>query len=249
MKFKIGPENLKTDFEFSIYKKVAGKDFIGGHRANIKNIGVYLSGGLDSCTLLCLILTELRQLGKLNDIPVTCFTIIKNDGCTYYADRLVKKVIEKFNISIDHVTNIFNPEALLLPSVASDPVFEAVKYNYPNTVFYFASNRPPTSNVVKLNNPIVLTNISESFNRDNLMVSPFADLHKPQILDLLYQLNCDDLIPYTHSCVMMPVGTCNNCFSCDERAWGFAQLGKIDPGTINPNIEDITYNGTWEFKA
>ena len=79
------------------------------------------------------------------------------------------------------------------------------------------------------------------------MVSPFANLHKPQILDLLYKLDCDDLIPYTHSCVMTPVGTCNNCFSCDERAWGFSALGKTDPGTINPDIDDITFNETWEF--
>ena len=69
MKLNIGPKDLNVDFEFSIYKKVLGKEFIGGHLANIKQIGVYLSGGLDSCTLLCLILTELKNLNQLDKIP------------------------------------------------------------------------------------------------------------------------------------------------------------------------------------
>ena len=65
-----------------------------------------------------------------------------------------------------------------------------------------------------------------------MYIAPFLFLHKPQILDIYYKLECEDLIPYTHSCTTLKIGACGECYSCAERKWGFDALGKIDPGTV-----------------
>jgi 7-cyano-7-deazaguanine synthase in queuosine biosynthesis len=67
--------------------------------------------------------------------------------------------------------------------------------------------------------------------------APFLFLHKPQILDIIYQLGCEDLIPYTRSCNVQSDDPCGECYSCAERKWGFDALGKTDPGTILPEID------------
>ena len=78
MKLVIGPANLQTDFEFEIFKKVGNFTTVEGRIGHINKIGVYVSGGLDSTALLCLILTELQRIGRM-DMPITCFTVAKSD--------------------------------------------------------------------------------------------------------------------------------------------------------------------------
>ena len=77
--------------------------------------------------------------------------------------------------------------------------------------------------------------------------SPFLSLHKPQILDIYYKLGCENIIQYTHSCTVQAVGSCNNCYSCKEREWGFTALGKDIINTVEPDIQDISFNGTWQY--
>jgi hypothetical protein len=63
---------------------------------------------------------------------------------------------------------------------------------------------------------------------------PFLNLYKPQMIDIIYKLGVEFLIPYAHSCSRHPIGRCNVCYSCDERAWGFEQLSLPNPHTIDP---------------
>ena len=72
--------------------------------------------------------------------------------------------------------------------------------------------------------------IDYGFNENSYVFnSPFLFMHKPQILDILYKLGCESVIPYTHSCTQLEVGQCGLCYSCEERAWGFKMLDKQDP--------------------
>jgi tRNA(Ile)-lysidine synthase TilS/MesJ len=91
----LGPANLSTEFNFSIPE-------------NKEKIYVYLSGGLDSAALLCLILTELKNTDRLNSTTVVCFTVVKNDGSTFYAKRIIEQIAKLFDKEIQHENNITN---------------------------------------------------------------------------------------------------------------------------------------------
>ena len=234
--------SLAIELEFTVTKSFNKIKLFAGRLGHFDKIGVCLSGGLDSAALLCLILTELKNTNMLELIPVTCFTVIKNDGATFYADRLVRKVREKFGCQIEHVTNIGNPHVNKFPSLVDAGVMRHLTHLKKNMIYYVGMNLPPLG-LTEFNNSSLALH-SQIFAMNNHLVAPFLNMHKPQLIDILYKLNCDDLIQYTHSCVMQPVGHCDNCFSCEERAWGFDQLGLIDPGTIPPEI-DVSYSGTW----
>ena len=242
MDLTLGPAHLKTPFTFSIFNQIGKFSTVAGRIGHVSRIGVCLSGGPDSLAVLSLVLTELQEKGKLGSIPVTCFTVIKNDGCTYYADRLLRAVERKYKCKIEHVTNIDNPLANVFPSAFDSDVMTGITRSYQNMILYVGINLPPGDDIVTFQNSSEAA-LDPTFAATNKIEAPLLHLHKPQILDLIYQLGNSDLIPYTHSCVMQPVGQCNTCFSCEERAWGFRALNKEDPGTIIPDIDDITFAG------
>jgi len=246
MKLQLASGLFDKEFEFVIFTNKGDLKLTGGFIGHYSNLGVNFSGGIDSLALLCLILTELKRIDRLDTMRITCFTVIKNDGCTYYAGRLLNQVRNKFKCDIEHITNIENPNANELPSWFDSNVMLPIIKSRKNMVLYSGMNVTPPKSVVTFNH-VSLSYKDEAYKRKHRIVTPFYYFYKPQILDILYKLNCDDLLPYTHSCTMMPVGQCNNCYSCEERAWGFRELGKIDPGTISPEIEDISYGGTWKF--
>ena len=229
MKLLLGPDNLQTELEFEIFKKIGKFTTTAGRIGVINKVGVYASGGLDSTALLCLILSELQNINR-HDIPVICFTIKKSDGPTYYATRLIKKVEEQFGVSLQHVNNITND---YLPdqkgNIGSGPI-KFIKQYVPNMVVYMGINRTAPDDVRPFSERLEI-NYGLSIHTPSYS-APFLFMHKPQILDILYQLGCDDLIPYTHSCTVQEIGACGKCYSCLERQWGFDALGKIDPGTI-----------------
>lgn len=85
----------------------------------------------------------------------------------------------------------------------------------------------PENEIVKFKNTL---KVDYGHRKDRFVYySPFLFLHKPQILDIFYKLGHEDLLPYTYSCTMQPKIPCGNCYACEERAWGFKYLEKIDP--------------------
>lgn len=228
MHFTLGKNDLSTEFDFSLfnYQGLLGQ---GNPRVfgNFDKIGVSLSGGLDSLTLLCLILTELMSRNKLGTIPVTCFCVTKNDGCTNYVPTLLDKVQQKFNCTIALQNNIANEHANVWPAFFRDDTLLNLLAENPNMLMFAGNNIPPPASLIQINGSPAYHDVQSMVPRNP--ATPFLRLHKPQILDLLYQLGCDDLIPFTHTCIMQAVGTCGTCFSCVEREWGFRELGKIDP--------------------
>jgi hypothetical protein len=224
----LGPDNLSTTLDFTIWKKAGLFTLVNDtiHSPNIK-IGVYLSGGLDSAALLCLILAELKTLGKLNDIPVTCFTVDKNDSSTVSSVQVLDQIKKHFNCDIVHVNNLKNDPIPNLEGNIGPNVISQIRNYDPIMILYMGINRMAPPELKTYKHPL---KIDYGYNKTSNI--PFLFLHKPHIIDILYKLGCEDIIPYTRSCTQVDVGTCGECYACEERAWGFEMLGKTDPSKI-----------------
>lgn len=218
MKLILGPENLSVDFQFSIEDANKKKPRV------YNSIGVYLSGGIDSTALLLLILTELNSSGVLGSIPVRCFTIDKHDFAIHTTKPLISILERKFNVALSHHNSIPN---YLNPYNIRPKVFLDMHLQNPNTLFFLGNNKTPSTDLVSFKNS---QNIDYGFEVDKIIYySPFLYMHKPQILDIFYKLDCEDILPYTYSCTVRPHQPCKKCYACEERAWGFEMLKKQDP--------------------
>jgi 7-cyano-7-deazaguanine synthase in queuosine biosynthesis len=230
MKLILGPKILQTEFEFSIFKKVGNLLTVDGKiTRKIDKIGVYLSGGLDSAALLCLIIEELKQVGLLDTIQVLCFTVDKGEGQVQYAVNVVKEVEHLFNISLEHI--IFANERFTnRPGRIGQDTYKKISEYTENIILYQGINNTPPPEVVTFNSTFEgYGNIKSMTIYSKTLLFPFLNLHKPQIIDILYQLNCSSVIKHTQTCTERSAGNCGVCYWCEERAWGFNMLEKIDP--------------------
>jgi len=235
MDLVLGPDELSVPFNFTIPTHLKNGN-------EVKRVGLYSSGGMDSSALMCLIMSELKATGRLETVPVTAFTIVKNEGSTYYSHRIVDKVSEHFGVRITHVNNLENDEeANAQGRIGRTPLVNTYLQNRQDMMFYIGINRMAPDDIRPFEHTLKL------FYKDEqvLYKAPFLLLHKPQITDIYYKLGCEDIIQYTHSCTTQAIGPCNNCYSCSERKWGLSALGKADPGTVPPDIDDISYGNTW----
>jgi len=228
MKLVLGPENLQTELDFKIIEKINGMPVVSGKICNVNKIGLYLSGGPDSAALLCLILAE---LANMNDkLPVHCFIVDKNEGQVHYAIDTIKEVEKLFNTQITYSIEEHQQD-IDFPSRLGSKTYKHIYNISPKTIFYQGINNPPDKSIKKFSSvvPRDYGNKTSFFYQNSVMCFPFLFLHKPQILDIFYKLNCESVIQYTQSCYMQSVGACGKCYSCEEREWGFEVLNKKDP--------------------
>ena len=213
MKITIGPNHLEREFTFTI--------------PEVDNIGIFMSGGLDSSAMLSLILKELVETDRLNTVSLTAFTLEKPTGEPIYATRILKKFEDHFQVNILHVNNILNTEeAIRQGRMDSNVIVETCKQF--NGLMYLSGNNMPSPDI-----KIFKGGLGFVYKQTLLYQQPFLDLLKPQMTDILYKLGTDFIIPYTHSCSRQLSGKCNSCYSCKERSWGFEELGLADPKTID----------------
>ena len=237
MQLTLGPDSLSTEFNFEIPTVT-----VDGN--TVTRVGVYSSGGLDSGAMLCTVLTELKNTGRLDSVEVHAFTVVKNEGSTYYSQRVIDKISAHFGVPVTHHNNETNDEkAFGMGRVGQDAITRIWNENKHDMILYMSINRMAPADI----RPFAFELKADYKESSPLRIAPFLKMHKPQILDLYYKLGCEDIIQWTHSCTVMAVDRCNNCYSCSERDWGFSALGKIDPGTVAPDHSDITYNGTWAY--
>ena len=213
MKITIGPKHLEREFTFTI--------------PEVDNIGIFMSGGLDSSAMLTLILKELAETNRLKTVSLTAFTLEKPTGEPLYATRILKKFEDHFQVSIMHVTNIPNTEeAIRQGRMDANVIVETCKQF--NGLMYLSGNNMPPPDI-----KIFKGGLGFTYKQTPLYQQPFLNLLKPQMTDILYKLATDFIIPYTHSCSRQLSGKCNSCYSCKERSWGFEELGLADPETID----------------
>lgn len=213
MKIIIGPTHLERELTFTI--------------PPTDKIGIFMSGGLDSSALLSLILTELIETNRLSTVSVTAFTVEKPTGEPEYATRILKKFENHFQTSIPHVNNIANTAAAIQQGRMDRGVVIQTAKSF-DGLMYLSSNNMPSEDIKVFDG-----NLGFTYQPTSLYQQPFLNLLKPQLIDILYKLGTDFIIPYTHSCSTQMIGKCDNCYSCEERAWGFEQLALPDPETID----------------
>lgn len=219
MKLILGPSELQTEFTFDIL------GLLQAETRPIESIGLYFSGGVDSTALLILIITELKNIGKINSIPINCYSVVKHDYATTITPKILATIQHKFEVRINHVNFIENYKHS--KENIHFKTFLNTYLQYKNTYYFVANNRMPHESLVIFKNKL---KVDYGHVKNKVVYySPFLFLHKPQILDIFYKLNCEDLIPYTYSCTMNETTPCQNCYACEERAWGFKMLNKIDP--------------------
>lgn len=191
------------------------------------NNSIMLSGGLDSAVLLYIMLDAYRK--KFICPKIQIFTIPKKDGSHLYVDSILEYFCRQFNIKLPSKIFVGNPEAY--HSHQSTTAVLEILSKYPDIDYiYFATNQNPNEafDYSDFNPGEYPNRVKKSDHRKVIM--PFIEMHKDQILKLLFDNNQQPLIDLTHSCTEWSNGRCNICFQCRERQWAFNRLDELDTG-------------------
>jgi hypothetical protein len=188
-----------------------------------KKYGIMLSGGLDSAVLMYLILKENKN------INIQPFSIPKHDDSHVFVPRILEYFKAQFDIEIPNALLVGDPS--VHHSQQSTRAVEQIFKQYPYIEFiYFATNQNPAHDFdydqyLKGSYP---DRVKTSPHPKILM--PFINMYKDEILKTVFDNDQEELLLLTHSCTEQKTGRCGQCFQCNERAWAFRQLDKIDPG-------------------
>jgi hypothetical protein len=179
-----------------------------------KNYGIMLSGGLDSAVLMYLIVKHHPS------VKLQPFTIDKTDGAALYANQIIDHFNKKFELSVPYTIYVGDPT--LHHRLQSTSAVIDIFNNYSIDYLFNGINQ----------NPPELDNLPGAPQRDKRsnslkIIFPFINFLKTDIIKIMIDENQEDLIHVTHSCTEQPLGRCNQCWQCTERAWAFSKL-KID---------------------
>lgn len=184
-----------------------------------KNIGIFLSGGLDSSVLTYLLFMYKKELNLNNNIEI--FTVPRYDDSVIHADRIVDYIENKFGISNiikHHVGYPFLHHNIQVLSGILDVV------DRPELdIIFWASTKNPDC-------------LPDGPNRHTSphpkVYTPFLKFTKDEIVKIAIDLNLIDIMKLSHTCTESKLLRCNNCWQDKERAWAFLQNNFTDPGTM-----------------
>jgi len=182
-----------------------------------RKVGVLVSGGMDSALLYYLLVKLNVEQGFTHKI--TPYTILRKDGSCQFAQPIIDYVHDLFDLPHVSTEIVGDPSLPEIEQVESGCKDVLKKSN----VVYLGLIEELAIHTVGWRDPIKWT---ETETRKY----PFKDLNKSHIVDLIYHFNQEPLFELTHSCNMP--GKCGSCNGCNERQWGFDQLGRTDPGTL-----------------
>jgi hypothetical protein len=182
-------------------------------------IAVFVSGGLDSAILYYLILKASIEQGVAHQISP--FVVNRTEGSRYFSSLVVAHVHSQFNIPYVDPILVGDPTLpghLQVLSGAQSAQYMGFTRLYGGII----AQRP--EHTIGYEPPPA--------EETDIIKLPFKDLTKGYIIDLIVRNKQEALFYLTHSCSILEIGKCNTCNGCNERNWGFAQAGLVDPGTI-----------------
>jgi 7-cyano-7-deazaguanine synthase in queuosine biosynthesis len=181
-----------------------------------KRIGVLVSGGMDSALLYYLLVKLNVEQGFTHKI--TPYTIIREQGSIEYAQPIVDYVNNLFGIATSTIEIVGDNTLAENQQVESGCVDVLKKSN----LIYLGLIEELEVHTIGWRPPIKW---KESENR----LYPFKDLNKSHLVDLIFQFKQEKLFELSHTC-NLPGPRCGACNGCNERRWGFEQMGYADPG-------------------
>lgn len=185
-----------------------------------RNVGILLSGGIDSAIIYYIIMKLNHNLGYTHKI--TPYTILRKEGSPVHAPLI-----------IEYVNGLFGFPFTGLNVVGDNTISEGVQVNsginelfdiHKVNMLYLGSIETLDIHTVGWEPPRVITETT-------FIKSPLGKFNKSHVIDLVVQLKQEKIFELSHSCVH-PLGRCYNCNGCNERTWGFNRMGYSDPGII-----------------
>lgn len=249
MKYILGPSGKQKELDFSLIPFRNQGLTVNGILGGYKKLGVLFSGGLDSTIVVCLLLNELKNRNQLDTIDLTCFTVCKTSGSTYYADRLIPLLESTYQKKLGHLSNLDNSAINITPTPLYMDTLLNVRNKHKDVLFFTGLMSYPDKTEKSFKYVESISSFSNVLLRQKQVIQPLYELYKYHVIDLYYKLNVEHLIPYTHTCTKQSIGTCNMCTGCEERNWAFEILGKTDPNPVMPDIIDLSNNGDWKYSA
>jgi hypothetical protein len=187
--------------------------------AERSKIAVLISGGIDSAILYYLMLLENKNTGYRHDIrPIS---IMRSEGSVYFSKLVVSNMNEKFNLIKQDAIIVGNPSLPEDKQVRSG-VFHSYDLGFDITYCGLIEQQPEH----------MIGWVQPDAKESARFKIPLIHLNKIHIIDLVIQCKQEDLFYITHTCNRFKTGRCHKCNGCNERAWGFSQLGLTDPGNL-----------------
>jgi len=175
-------------------------------------IGILISGGLDSAILYFLLIKENIETGE--KFNITPFTMIRKEGSRYYAKGVINWINDYYGlpkVELNIVGDNTLAEIQQVESAVKEVLHRKIDFMYLGII----ESRPEHSiNWTRYT-------FKETFNRKY----PFLNLQKSHVIDLYIKFNLFELLKITHSCAINEQIKCGYCNGCNEREWGFSQLG------------------------
>lgn len=176
------------------------------------NIGVLVSGGIDSAVLYYLLLDQHTKQGS--KFSITPYTILRKEGSKFYAKGVINHIHNIFNLPNIELNVVGDPEQPELAQVNTG-VRDILEHN--DFVYLGIIESKPEHS---------LNWIRPTFTETDRIRYPFLKLQKSHVIDILYKYNLEVLLELTHSCAVDERTPCGHCNGCREREWGISQLGR-----------------------
>ena len=210
------------------------------------NIGFMLSGGYDSCVLLSLLL--IRTPPK----SIQVFTIDKPDNSVKNANAITdvfrnlypdiefsNTIVKGGNYQEDYMIGTGGPWDKIDHDTKWGPIgtqgylaFHDIMDNYIDDidVLYNGYTKNPPVIINSTTSPPFRKNADLAQQRHPKFKGPFSHLTKDRVITIACEIGAHHAMTMSHTCTQVPVGRCNECWQCKERAWAFEQNNMLDYG-------------------
>lgn len=187
--------------------------------AEPKKIGVLISGGLDSAILFYLLMQENKNIGNIHSIVP--LSIIRREGSKYFANLVIGHVLQEFGMPFELPMLVGTnrlPEHEQVRSGIMESRLRGIDICFLGLIDQLPQHMIGYHQIL--------------YTESEKVQAPLKHLNKNYIIELVKHFKQEALFYITHACTTFEIGRCNDCNGCNERAWGFSQLGEVDPSKI-----------------
>lgn len=176
------------------------------------DIGIYVSGGIDSTVLLYTFCQMHRDLSSPSRLRAFSIPVGADVG---WASAIVLWMQSRFGLDLNHTTLDYDQR---LPSHLR--VRSTLRRAIASCDFVLLGDT--------MNPQEIGPGPRREVSRDRRFVQPMIEWTKREVIALSQEINMpDELMALTNSCDFD--SDCGHCWACTERAWGFAANDLRDP--------------------